>query len=188
MLNFIKENMMPRKTETIHTIAEEEYKRADHDATAAVDAMLERIVSDDELFKTLTTPMLRNACQLAIYGVMAARRRRSFGGGRPRSKKAAKKAIKARARVIKTRLMQFPLSDGTPLGKATYSQIVNTAQLYLKRATTLGHEGRWLMLVANVMRSQPKQSVGRVLKERDLAKMKDIARAEVTEATAEAAE
>ena len=179
--------MSPRKakpTETLHRIAQDEYDRANQDGTAAVEAMIERITSNDALFREVAAPILRKACQSAIYSVVAARRRKSFDQSpKPqRSKKANERAMRARARATLEGLMAFPLNDGTLLGKATYSKILQTATLYLKRAKTYAHEGRFLMLVANVMKSHRNQVVMRVMTEAQLADLRNEADTEVRDA------
>jgi hypothetical protein len=169
---------------TISYIAAEEYKRANGDATAAVDAMLERITSDDELFRMIATPLLRTACSNAIYQVMSQIRREAFGNGngqpsREVAHRASQRAIKARAQAALRGLLAFPLSDGTLLGNAVYEQVFKTASRLLKTSATMGHEGRWLMLVADKIKARPREIVSRQLKLGQLEQLKEQARASV---------
>jgi hypothetical protein len=146
----------------ISAIAEQELAAANNDVEAAIAARVARIEDDGALFHVLVQTALYDLCAQAVQGVLG-RRRRIIWDESPadRRRRSRARAGAGRRHVFYT-LLDFQLPGGKPLGDARYAEIKRTSERYLKHAKTYAHEGRWLKLVADVMREHPREVVRQV--------------------------
>jgi hypothetical protein len=131
-----------KQERTLSAIAEELYGQH-RNIQAALDAMVRIVVADPELASTA----IRWACRQALGAAQGAVRSQACHGATPRQRQAATAGgsrsdestqsaeyHSRRVRALgKENLLNFPLSDGTPLRMAKKEQVQRAANSYLDR-------------------------------------------------------
>lgn len=138
----------------------------------AVDRLESEARKDKLLWRMLTEPFLRQACQLAIENFATPPTGKS---SKPvRQSEPAQDQCGARLRFAADSLMGFRLLDGLPLGHAMKGDVVATAALYNRIADSKRRRAKWLTLIADKMPDN--KVVGAVFTEGDLKRLKKEAR------------
>jgi hypothetical protein len=131
---------------------------------AAVDWLESEARKDKFLWRMLTEPFLREACQLAIENFTAPSTGKS---SKPvRQPEPAQDQCGARLRFAADSLMEFRLLEGLPLGHAMKGDVVATAASYNRIAQSKMVRAKWLTLIAEKMPDN--KTVGDLFTEKDL--------------------
>jgi hypothetical protein len=132
---------------------------------AAIDRLESEARNDKFLWRMLTEPFLRQACQLAVENFTTPSTGKSSKPAHP-SKPVHQDQCGARLRFAADSLMEFRLLEGLPLGHAMKSDVVATAASYNRIAQSKMVRAKWLTLIAEKMPDN--KTVGDLFTEKDL--------------------
>lgn len=141
-------------------------------AAKALDALIWRDQNlRDELIRTSTYRL----CLALIATIRRRKRETAWHGNRNRDPSMASGASRteALARGIAASLFDFPLPKGTLLRNATRAEILEASEVFTKQARDMGHKGRWLQLVAQLIPGD--ETAGAVLTEDRLLELQSEA-------------
>lgn len=141
---------------------------------AAVDRLESDARKDKLLWRLLTEPLLRMACQQAIDNFVAGVVKKEPAKSNPEPEPIQVDQRGDRLRFAANSLMGFRLLDGLPLGHAMRSDIVETAASYTRIANSKKRRAKWLTLIADEMPGD--KVVGEVFTEDDLKAFKKEAK------------
>jgi hypothetical protein len=146
------------------------------DSQTAVSFLEDAARKDKLLWRLLTDPFLRQACQQAIDDYVPIKIKEH---GKKKEKKE-KKPIQQdqrgkRLRHAAASLMDFRLLDGLPLGSAMKGDVLATAASYDRVAKSKARRGQWLAAIADGMPDD--RPVSEVFTETDLKRfMREVSK------------
>lgn len=170
------------------------------DLDAAIAALVKQAKADPAVWREMMQPHEAMAARQLLGGIMRANRsaiwNNSIGGTTAdrQAKFGPRESAKVRApaapftrptapdarvaRLVtgmnRVGLLAFPLSSGRKLAEATGSEVAADAAQYAMKSKDMAWKARWLSAIAARVGSK---TVGQVLSEDDLAKMKEAANA-----------
>lgn len=138
---------------TLSGLAERAYREADGDIAEAVAVMSDLLIVDDDIRISLIRDAVEMVAATSVRRQMLSERSsivRHAVSGQTRANVSALAAGVARS------LLDFPLSDGTPLRMASRSQVERQEAMYASQAAELGNRARWLRAILARMGSAEK--------------------------------
>lgn len=144
---------------TFHDLMAAAMEAGDNNTGKAVAIAMEWLFTDHDLLNRFVKPLARHACQTVSNHIRCDARdwitqgnawadHEGMGASIDDGISPHAKRVMAAAAHDRKAWMQFPLMDGTPLGKATRPLLLANAKRYGLQARTMTHRGKWLAIIA----------------------------------------
>ena len=148
----------------LRALASRALDQADGDRAVGRDLLIGMISDEPKVRDALLAHVIFTASEAAIGAVLKDRRSRAWTAPVAFvSSKDPTQRMAAFGLANASRLLDYPMKDGTPLGRATGAQVRETFDHYDAQARTMAIKAAWLRAVAEKV--EPEQIVADVLDE-----------------------
>jgi hypothetical protein len=158
---------------SLSALARDALDSADGDVARATDIVVEKLLEDKLLLRSVIHEAIREASAYHVRRKMRSDREIIIRGAMLRAQDpvrsvavpngGGRNSVVALASVVRNSLLDMPLAGGLKLRHAKHEQVITQANLWESMSKDTGRKARWLMLIAKSV--PPGKTVGEVITE-----------------------